>query len=496
MLIFKRLRLLTALLGCLLSTVVFGMQMTPGTTFTGNSGTTYSSGLGQQEVGSADVRLALINGWLPAASAVPPTVAQLPDPAKIPTSANVVIQLTSDQGLVYDSGSAWTPVGSGGASGDTTPATLQNKTIDGGQNTLTNVPASALVGAISLAGITGQWSVANGGTGVATLTGVPWGNGTSPMSGATGAQIATEFSGAHNSASYYLATDGTQQLITTGGGNDVQVFTTSGTATWTKPAGTPKTIRVIVGGGGAGGGGGAHVASGTAVAGGGGGGPGGWKEGFFPAADVGATETVTVGVGGAGGAASSGAGGNNGVAGGTSSFGSWLSCFGGGFGAGTTAASNSGAGGAGSCAQVGANASGSTGGSAAPGETNSAGGATLGAVGVNGVNVNGPTGGAGGGGASTTPTPLAGGNSGRNAYGTGVSGGAATGAVGTAGTTPTTWSPGVGGGGGGAGNAVNGGTGGAGGRSAGGGGGGGSVANNGGAGGKGGDGIVVVITSY
>jgi hypothetical protein len=49
-------------------------------------------------------------------------------------------------------------------------------------------PSSATAGAITLAG---TLNVANGGTGVGTLTGVAYGNGTSAFTTATGSQIAT-----------------------------------------------------------------------------------------------------------------------------------------------------------------------------------------------------------------------------------------------------------------------------------------------------------------
>jgi len=59
--------------------------------------------------------------------------------------------------------------------GRATTDTLTNKSISGSTNTLTNIPASSA--------LTGQVGVANGGTGVATLTtnGIPFGNGTSAV---------------------------------------------------------------------------------------------------------------------------------------------------------------------------------------------------------------------------------------------------------------------------------------------------------------------------
>lgn len=89
-----------------------------------------------------------------------------------------------------------------------------------------------------------------------------------------------------------------------GGGVDIQTFgspTTSGTFTWTKPAGA-KWVRVILYGAGSGGGSGARQPT-TSSSGGGGGSSGGSFLLFENNADVfGATETVTIGAGGAGGA--------------------------------------------------------------------------------------------------------------------------------------------------------------------------------------------------
>ena len=88
------------------------------------------------------------------------------------------------------------------------------------------------------------------------------------------------------------------------GGVDIQTFgspTSSGTFTWTKPAGA-KWVRVILYGAGSGGGSGARQPT-TNSSGGGGGSSGGSFLLFENNADVfGATETVTVGAGGAGGA--------------------------------------------------------------------------------------------------------------------------------------------------------------------------------------------------
>jgi hypothetical protein len=96
-------------------------------------------------------------------------------------------------------------------------------------------------------------------------------------------------------------------------GPTIQVFT-SGTPTYTAPAGLVKARVTVVGGGGGGAGGGASFA-------GGGGGGGGAAIRWLTAAQIGATQAVTVGGGGA-----------SAVAGSTSSFGALLSATGGGAG--------------------------------------------------------------------------------------------------------------------------------------------------------------------
>ncbi|MCA3509595.1 MAG: hypothetical protein IOC72_02875, partial [Rhodobacter sp.] len=123
---------------------------------------------------------------------------------------------------------------------------------------------------------------------------------------------------------------------------EVQLFTTPGTATWTKPAGA-KAVDVIVVGGGGGGGSGRKSASGTAAFGGGGGAGGGRAIMTLPAVALDPAVTVSVGAGGAGGAAvlSDSTNGNNGVTGGQSSFGSYVFAPQGGAGSGGTTTSGS-----------------------------------------------------------------------------------------------------------------------------------------------------------
>jgi hypothetical protein len=87
-----------------------------------------------------------------------------------------------------------------------------------------------------------------------------------------------------------------------GGSTDVQIFTTPGPNTWTKPANAKQVFVYLIGGGG-GGGSGMRGATLTQRNGGSGGGGGAWSFASWPAALLGATETVTVGSGGTGGAA-------------------------------------------------------------------------------------------------------------------------------------------------------------------------------------------------
>lgn len=129
---------------------------------------------------------------------------------------------------------------------------------------------------------------------------------------------------------------------------NVQTFggpSSSGTFTWTKPAGA-KTVQVHIHSAGGGGGSGARQASSVARFGGGGG--GGCSSIFFhiDADSLGATETVTVGAGGAGGAAvtTDNTNGNFGSPGGNCSFGPII-CRGGTAGLGGTTTAGTGGGG-------------------------------------------------------------------------------------------------------------------------------------------------------
>lgn len=85
--------------------------------------------------------------------------------------------------------------GTGGIALTTSPSfttPVLGTPTSGNLSNCTGYPTSALSGNINLATqVTGTLAVSNGGTGVATLTGVAYGNGTSAFTAATGTQIAT-----------------------------------------------------------------------------------------------------------------------------------------------------------------------------------------------------------------------------------------------------------------------------------------------------------------
>ena len=272
----------------------------------------------------------------------------------------------------------------------------------------------------------------------------------------------------------------------------VDVYSTPGTFTWTKPAGA-KSVHVALLSGGGGGGSGRKTPSGTAGAGGGGGAGGGYSERVVQAAILGATETVTVGAGGPGGVAqtNNNTNGSIGGAGGSSSFGTFVTAIGARAGNGGTV--TSGGGGTVSSDQLRSMFLGAAGGTGnlVAGQAGSA-------------NSTGAAGGGGGGGIAATPLATAGGTGGAAYYfltgGAALGGVAPGGAGGTSVNVATNQAAGGGGGGGGASSLTgNGGAGGAGGLYGAGGGGGGAALDtfgNSGAGGAGAQGIVVVTTYF
>lgn len=285
--------------------------------------------------------------------------------------------------------------------------------------------------------------------------------------------------------------DAGESLQTNGSGNlsweptvDVQVFTTTGANTWTKPAGA-KSVTVIVIGAGGGGGSGSRGTTGVR-SGGAGGGAGGYSEANFNAAVLGATETIIVGAGGNGGTAVSADGnGNNGSNGSKSAFGDYLRASGGAGGEGGSATGASGgSGGPGnkSTGGAGASASSSGGGGSNAGNANYA---SIGGGSGGGINTGGASSNGGDGGGSIlymNSSPAAG--IGGTDSGNGNAGNANTGVY-----------LGTGGGGGSSSASANAGAGGAGANYGAGGGGGGAVQGfNSGAGGNGANGLVIVIS--
>lgn len=299
-----------------------------------------------------------------------------------------------------------------------------------------------------------------------------------------------------------LTLSGGSLTATGGGATDIQIFTSTGANTWTKPSGAVAVEVLLWGGGGAG-------ANGDTSNGGAGGGGGQYIRWIFPASSLGSTETVTIGAGGT----SAFSDGSN------STFGTHLTAYGGGGAGGGQA---SGGGGAGSAAkgQTGQNSANSSGGAPA---------STAGAVGIAGQGAGGVNtadgkcaewgGGAGGGGSTSAisvlggsslfASPGGGGGGGGGSDGVGYAGGtirsytaggggtagATSGGAGGAGTSRSgSGKSGDGGGGGGSKSGGTGGAGGAGGVPGGGGGGGGRGSSAGGAFGAGARGECIVIT--
>lgn len=198
-------------------------------------------------------------------------------------------------------------------------------------------------------GTTTSWATVTGGGGSAVEV---KDEGTSLTTGVT----SLNFTGAGVTAT--ASGNDVTVAITSGGisSADIQEFSTTGTSTWTKPAGA-KLVHVLIFGGGGGGGSGRRRATAsvaTATFGGGGGGGGGRIEAWLPASSLGSTETVTVATGGTGGAAQTvdNANGNNGAAGGTSSFGSNVLARGGSGGSGGSSSSGTPGSGGGSFQEI------------------------------------------------------------------------------------------------------------------------------------------------
>ncbi|WP_428305807.1 glycine-rich domain-containing protein [Lacipirellula sp.] len=173
---------------------------------------------------------------------------------------------------------------------------------------------------------------------------------------------------------------------------DIQVFVTTGSNTWNKPAGAVTVDRYLIGGGG-GGGSGRCGATSSNRPGGGGGGGGGYSHDSNAASKFGSSETVTVGAAGAGGAGVVPTNdGNAGSAGGNTS----MTASGTG---GATLTANGGGGGGAGTVSVGGGAAGG-GGTGATANGASGGAGTFGAVAFDGGDSAGRMAGGGGGGAT------------------------------------------------------------------------------------------------
>lgn len=367
--------------------------------------------------------------------------------------------------------------------------------------------ASNVAIAISASAISGVLPVANGGTGLASVTAnqVLLGNGTSFFQ--------TVAPGTNGNVLQSNGTSWISAAAAGGGGVSVTVYTSS--TTWTKPTGA-KVVEVICIGGGGGGASGRKGASSSNRLGGSGGGGAACAKNTFQADLLGSSETITVGAGGTGGTSITAdtTNGNAGTAGGDSSFGNWLISRGGGGGVGGIAATSREGGNGGSTTRgaeaafqqtttgvaTGTSGRRSAGTQGLSNEWGGASGAPSSTTTVQnaGSSIYGGSGGGTGGSISSSNVVVEGGQGGQaGTYDVGGGGAAGTaGGNGSAGTGPTYSHCGSGGGGGSTTTTGPVGNGGAGGRGCGGGGGGAgtNAVVDSGAGGNGGDGVVIVIT--
>lgn len=226
---------------------------------------------------------------------------------------NFSFPLIDERGYASDSFRTWilgltTTSGAGTVTSVSGTGTVNGITLTGTVTSSGNLTLGGSLSGVSLSTqVTGTLPVANGGTGLTTLTAnnVVLGNGTS-----TPSFVAPSTSG------NVLTSNGTTWV--SAAPVDVQEFLSNGT--WTKPSrGTMVFVEMWAGGGS----GGNNTASATNRGGASG---GEYVCGWFPIGDCGATESVTVG---AGGAAIANGVLSDGNVGGDSSFGSLLTAIGG-----------------------------------------------------------------------------------------------------------------------------------------------------------------------
>lgn len=230
-------------------------------------------------------------------------------------------------GIIYGrrgSDATWqpSPAGPAGPTGPTGPAGPTGATGPQGNPGATG--SQGPQGNPGATGPTGPAGPANITIGATTITGGASGNYLYDNAGAVGEKTATQLTADINAftsslkgvapasgggTTNFLRADGTWTAPAAGGGGGLlaqRVFTASGT--YTPTAGMVNCIIECIGGGG--GGGGAGFVSSAAMYAGGGGGSGGYSRSYKTAAQIGASQTITIGAGGT--AATNAAGGNGG----------------------------------------------------------------------------------------------------------------------------------------------------------------------------------------